>query len=218
MRASLRPCAAAGSIPAEPRSCASKFPLGNGRNFGFVRSSRKNGPSGNGGDSDLDGVPNVLDVASSGSLVLNALRAESRSAPSPRSLLTPFWSALELPLRRRPVLSPAPRPGPEPGSTPGPEPGAGPGAPDSRWMSQIFLDIPNTLNADAAGVTREQIDAMLVENLNAKLLDVPEGDLVKLDCHGLSYCSHRRHRSSGYKRLVLRSGYGRACACDQAFP
>jgi hypothetical protein len=151
-----------------------QVPLGNGRNFGFVRSPRHNGPSGNGGDTDLDGVPNVLDAASSGSLVLNSLRAGGSPTPALRSLLAPLAGAFGI----------DPGPPPPPGVGPG-----GPATPDSRWMSQIFLDIPHTLNADAAGVTREQIDAMLTENLNTKLLGVPQGDLVKLDCHGLSYCT-----------------------------
>jgi len=150
-----------------------QVPLGNGRNFGFVRSPRHDGPGGNGGDTDLDGVPNVLDVASSGSLVLNSLRAGGSTAPAPRSLFAPLAGGFAV------------DPGPPP--PPGAEPG-GP-APTANWMSQIFLDIPHTLNANAAGVTREQIDAMLTENLNTKLLNVPQGDVVKLDCHGLSYCT-----------------------------
>jgi hypothetical protein len=153
-----------------------QVPLGNGRNFGFVLSPRHNGPSGNGGDTDLDGVPNVLDAAASGSRVLNSLRSGTTAGPAFGAFLTPYAALL------------GEGPGPAPGSGPEPDPGSGPAA-TSRWMSQIFLDIPNTLNADAAGVTREQIDALLVDNLNTKLLDVPQGDVVKLDCHGLTYCS-----------------------------
>jgi hypothetical protein len=47
-------------------------PLGNGRNFGLVR-SRAKGPSGAGGDQDRDGVPNVLDIDTDGDRVLNPL-------------------------------------------------------------------------------------------------------------------------------------------------
>jgi hypothetical protein len=153
-----------------------QVPLGNGRNFGFVRSSRHNGASGNGGDTDFDGVPNVLDAAESGTLVLNSLRSAKTAGPAFGNQLVPLAGAFDAELN----------PGPPP--PPGAEPG-GPAAPTSRWMSQIFLDIPHTLNANATGVTREQIDKALVANLNIKLMPVPTGDVVKLDCHGLSYCS-----------------------------
>lgn len=150
-----------------------QVPIGNGRNFGFVKSSRHNGASGNGGDTDFDGVPNILDSAASGSRVLNSLAASS-AAPAARALVAPLAGAF--------AAAEEPAPGPEPGPGPGP-------AVTSRWMSQMFLDIPHTLNANAAGVTREQIDETLVANLNTKFLDVPQGDLVKLDCHGLTYCT-----------------------------
>ncbi len=55
-------------------------PIGNGRNFGFVNSPvRAGGPSGPGGDTDRDGVPNILDIASKGTLVLDALSTSSAS-------------------------------------------------------------------------------------------------------------------------------------------
>jgi hypothetical protein len=165
-----------------------QVPIGNGRNFGFVRSSRHNGPSGNGGDTDLDGVPNVLDVAASGALVFNSLRAGGTNAgPAFGSLFTPLAD----------LLSAGPDIPPPPGAGPG-----GPAPTTSRWMSQIFLDIPHTLNADATGVTREQIDQALVANLNMKLLNPPTGDVVKLDCHGLSYCS-----TGGTGRAVLNGAF-----------
>jgi hypothetical protein len=47
-------------------------PLGNGRNFGLAR-SRAHGPSGAGGDTDRDGVPNLLDIDVDGDRVLNPL-------------------------------------------------------------------------------------------------------------------------------------------------
>ena len=164
-----------------------RVPLGNGRNFGFVRSSRHNGASGNGGDTDFDGVPNILDSASSGSRVLNSLAPDTAAAGPPPmgTLLAPYAGVLE-----------------EPAPGPGPEPGAGPAEPQSRWMSQIFLDIPHTLNANAAGVTREQIDETLVANLNTKLLGVPQGNVVKLDCHGLSYCTE-----GGTGQVVLNGAF-----------
>ena len=179
-----------------------QVPIGNGRNFGFVRSSRHDGASGRGGDTDLDGVPNMLDVASSGRLVLNSPSAESPAAPASRSLLASLTgvSALD--------------PGPPP--PPGAEPG-GP-APTANWMSQIFLDIPHTLNANAVGVTRERIDEALVANLNTKLVNTPTGDIVKLDCHGLSYCT-----AGGTGRVVMNGvfsspGVGGPESISEPFP
>jgi len=63
-------------------------PLGNGKNFGLVR-SKKHGPA---GDQDLDGVPDVLDIDANGNLVLNntdrsqhgrAHIAQDQPAPGP---------------------------------------------------------------------------------------------------------------------------------------
>ena len=54
-------------------------PLGNGRNFGLVR-SKKHATAGAGRDGDLDGVPDALDVDSNGNLVLNNEEAAGRSA------------------------------------------------------------------------------------------------------------------------------------------
>lgn len=178
-----------------------QVPIGNGRNFGFVKSSRHNGASGAGGDTDFDGVPNILDSASSGSRVLNSLAVETAAAgPATRSILAPYAGVLE-----------DPAPGPEPAPGPAPEP-------QIRWMSQIFLDIPHTLNANATGVTREKIDEALVANLNIKLPDVPTGDVVKLDCHGLSYCSN-----DGTGRAVLNGvfsspGVGGPESVSEPFP
>jgi hypothetical protein len=179
-----------------------QVPIGNGRNFGFVKSSRHNGPAASGADTDFDGVPNMLDVASSGRLVLNSLSAKSPAAPAARSLLAPLAGVSEL------------NPGPPP--PPGAEPG-GP-APTANWMSQIFLDIPHTLNANAVGVTREQIDETLVANLNTKLLNTPAGDIVKLDCHGLSYCA-----AGGTGRVVMNGvfsspGVGGPESISEPFP
>ena len=57
------------------------------------------------------------------------------------------------------------------------------------WMSQLFLPMDQTVNEDAAGVTQSDIDSALQANLNLKLLDVPAGSPVDLDCNGLSFCS-----------------------------
>jgi hypothetical protein len=128
-----------------------KAPIGNGRNFGFV-SSRGNGGSGAGLDSDQDGVPNVFDVAKDGHTILNAFAGSGGVKHGVRARA------------------------------------AGGGPPTFNWMSQIFLPLDETLNADASGVTKAQIDAMLVQELNVKGLNLPTADLIELDCGGLTYC------------------------------
>jgi hypothetical protein len=65
----------------------------------------------------------------------------------------------------------------------------------------LHADLPETLNANAAGVTRDQIDALLSTN-GQLILGAPRGDSVELDCGGsrnvsppppwlggLSYCT-----------------------------
>ena len=47
----------------------------------------------------------------------------------------------------------------------------------------LHADLPETLNANAAGVTREQIDALLSTN-GQLILGPPRGDTVELDCGG----------------------------------
>lgn len=59
-------------------------PLGNGRNFGFVRSKLK-GKTGAGEDQDLSCVPNVFDIASDGKLILNAEEPSAPLKPAPRA-------------------------------------------------------------------------------------------------------------------------------------
>ena len=54
-------------------------PLGNGKNFGLVRSKR-HAKSGIGSDADLDGVPDTLDIDSDGDLVLNNEETPARTA------------------------------------------------------------------------------------------------------------------------------------------
>ncbi len=120
-------------------------PIGNGRNFGLVRSPG-HASRGAGLDEDRDGVPDVLDVDANGNGVLDSLERGRLQA-------------------------------------------AAAAAPGFSWMSQVFLDLSQTLNADASGVTAGQIDAMLAGHLNLRGLDVPHGDRVELDCEGLSYCS-----------------------------
>jgi hypothetical protein len=135
-------------------------PIGNGRNLGLVVSPTKGtGPSGPGGDSDRSGIPNAFDIASNGYGVISAL------APA----------RLHLGARLANANPPAPAPG-----------GAGNGL---AWMSQMFLPIDQTVNDDASGVSRSEIDSTLQQNLNLKLLGLPQTDQLELDCNGLSFCS-----------------------------
>lgn len=140
------------------------MPLGNGRNFGLVRSPG-HAAAGPGLDQDRDGVPDALDVDANGNGILNPL--DQPTPPGPHGKLSAAQT----------------------GTVPAPEtPAAAPGQ-AFNWMSQIFLDLSQTLNADAAGVTPAEIDSMLVAHLNLKGLNVPQGDLVELNCNGLTYCS-----------------------------
>jgi hypothetical protein len=73
----------------------------------------------------------------------------------------------------------------------------------------------NTVNVDAAGVTQAQIDATLQANLNVKLLNIPAGSLVELNCNGLSFCSQGGTGKAqlegiqpGVANTVVAGGYG----------
>lgn len=125
-------------------------PRGNGRNFGLVRSSAR-GPSGAGGDSDLDGAPNAFDIDVDGDVVLNPFDSSSVRALAASS------------------QAPAPASGPS-------------------IFSQLFLNMDETVNANASAASVAQIDSTVAKFLNIKLA-VPQGELVELDCGGLVYCS-----------------------------
>jgi hypothetical protein len=164
-----------------------KAPLGNGRNFGFV-ASRGRGASGAGLDRDQDGVPDAFDVATSGRKILNALVPTSGFSHARRFGVRSSTDGVGGATGTPPVpgtgADPSKAPAPGIGTAPG-----NPGPPGFNWMSQIFLPLEQTLNADATGVTTAQIDAMLEQQLDVKALDIPTADLVELDCGGLSYCS-----------------------------
>jgi hypothetical protein len=147
-------------------------PLGNGRNFGLVRSRIHNGPSGPGGDSARSGVPNAFSIDPAGDGVISALK------PTDALKLTGRLAADVA------VFAPPPS-----GPPTGPPSGPPTGPSGFSFFSQIFLDLGQTLNADAAGVTRPEIDAMLSQHLNIVGANVPQGDVVALDCGGLTYCS-----------------------------
>lgn len=60
----------------------------------------------------------------------------------------------------------------------------------SPWMSQMFLQMNETVNDDAAGASVAEIDSTLQKSLDVKLLSIPSGlERLELDCNGLSFCS-----------------------------
>jgi hypothetical protein len=78
-------------------------PVGNGRNFGFVRSRaiRASGAAsgGAGRDRDADGIPDAFDVAADGDLILNNFRKSQRASAAQnadRAVLYPIESILLL--------------------------------------------------------------------------------------------------------------------------
>jgi hypothetical protein len=136
-------------------------PIGNGLNLGLVRSKGTGGGTGPGDDEAHVGIPNELDIAVPGTLTLKSL-APVRASGVKRALSARFASQAPI--------------GPPPASA-------------DPWMSQLFLPMNETVNDDASGITKADIDQALKSNLDLKLLQIPSGSLVELDCNGLSYCS-----------------------------
>jgi len=169
---------------AKPSSAADKtraiqartgVPLGNGGNFGLVRSKRKSRTDSNvdtdadgvpdsiesgvsGGDADLDGVPDALDIDADGDLVLN--NAEARAG--------------------RATTAQVQNPG------------------GFHVFSQLGVRLERSLNANAAQVTDAQIDGLVQGTTTAPpfqpigmflVFTLPANDL-ELDCGGLSYCTN----------------------------
>jgi hypothetical protein len=124
-------------------------PIGNGRNFGLVRSTARSTP-GAGRDRDLDGVPDAFDIDINGDLVLNGIGNAGSSSAHPAGV-----SAV---------------------------------APGSPFQSTLRLTVEETVNENASAVTTGDIDTALVNHLQV-FKGIPEGDLVELDCGGLTYCS-----------------------------
>jgi len=162
-------------------------PIGNGRNLGLVVSPTKGtGPSGPGGDADRSGIPNAFDIASDGNGIINSLQ--------PAKLARHVAARIEL--ARELQAAPANPPSGTTTTPPTNPPSGGAGGSDAAnptssdpWMSQLFLPMNETVNDDAAGVSQSDIDSALTSNLNLKLLDIPAGSQVDLDCNGLTFCS-----------------------------
>jgi hypothetical protein len=155
-------------------------PIGNGKNLGLVLSKSKGSAVGAGRDPARIGIPNEFNIALPGTRVLKSL---SPGAKAQRAVMT-----------ARSAISAVACPPPPAALPPGCTPGGGPSnssasASVSPWSSQLFLPIEQTINADAAGITKAEIDATLQAKLDLLLTQVPSGNLVELNCNGLSFCS-----------------------------
>ena len=147
------------SDPGRTAQARNGVPLGNGKNLGLVR-SKKRGATAGGGDRDLDGVPNALDVDVNGNRILNNTDTTGSSRAH---------AAQDQP---------------------------GGGQQSFSVFSQIGAPIDISLNANATGVTDEQIDALVQGGTTAPyqplgtflvFTNLPQAD-VELDCGGLTYC------------------------------
>ena len=162
-------------------------PIGNGRNLGLVVSKTKGSAAGAGQDPAHIGIPNEFNVAVPGTLVLKSLApavkakgasTEAKTAsvcPPPPQALPPGCTP---PSGTPPVTTPPGAPAPLVDQTA-----------ISPWASQMLLTMDQTLNVDAAGTTPAEIDSLLPSKLDLLLTNVPSGNLVELNCNGLSFCS-----------------------------
>ncbi len=186
-------------------------PIGNGLNLGLVASKGKGGGSGAGQDEAHVGIPNEFDIAVPGTHVLKALAPATKAkvaavADNSRQVLsdpharTASAGEPTCPTPPAPCDKPPPSGGPAPAPGGGPTPpGGGPAAPagsgptptaSSPWMSQMFLEMNETINDDAAGVSISEINSTVQSKLNLKLLNVQaSASMLELDCNGLSFCS-----------------------------
>lgn len=208
-------------------------PIGNGKNFGLVKSPTKgSGPSGPGGDSDRSGIPNAFDIASNGNAIINALapagsiqhaaaaqyhRAIARASDNPPPP-SGSGTGTQPPPNGQPPTNQPPPSGQPPANQPPPNgqppangsqpPGNGSQPPAGPiWMSQLFLPIEQTVNEDASGVTQDEIDSTLQANLNLKLLSIPsQASQLELNCNGLSFCSQGGTGKAAQEGLLPGSG------------
>lgn len=154
-------------------------PIGNGKNLGLVLSKTKGSAAGAGQDPAHIGIPNEFNIALPGTRVLKSLAPSAKAHRAVMAARNATSAA---------VCPPPPEALP-PGCTPGGPGNSSASASVSPWSSQLFLPIEQTVNADVAGITTAEIDATLQAKLDLLLTQVPAGNLVELNCTGLSFCS-----------------------------
>jgi hypothetical protein len=158
-------------------------PLGNGLNFGYVRSSLTGEP-GPGNDPDLTCVPGAFNVASNGKKILND---EYRTGTSRASDLGPLDQAT------------AAQATPSSGAClPTPPPPSAQCAPTTSvfsLFSQLFENLEYSVNVDA-GSSYSDVDSYLQDYTTNQAapgpmlqFEVVPGGTAYLDCGGLSYCT-----------------------------
>jgi hypothetical protein len=169
-------------------------PIGNGLNLGLVVFKGQGGGAGAGGDLARIGVPNEFNVAVPGTKILKSLAPAVRATP-PLKKAAQAEIAVVCPPPPAPVPSGCTPPTGSTGGTGGTGDTGGtdlaPATPApalSPWMSQMFLSMSDTVNVDAAGVTQAELDTTL-QTWGDLALSVPVGNLVELNCNGLSFCS-----------------------------
>jgi hypothetical protein len=83
-----------------------------------------------------------------------------------------------------------------------------------QLFSNFHFDVSKTLNANAAGVTKAEIDAALTspDSFVGLVFPVPSADSVELDCGGLSYCSLG---GTGFAAEPFPNGQPFPACCDQ---
>jgi len=151
------------------RNAAAKagVPLG-ARVFGRVK-AKASGSAGDGIDQDRDGIPGAYDVDDDGDLILDNFERRG-------GFLSDFGY--------RPFQVPPP---PPPQNAP-PQQNAPSLQQKVHLFSNLKMDLQGSLNANAASVTDEQVNQLVTESATLAI-GIPGGDMIELDCGGLSYCS-----------------------------
>ncbi|MGA3362968.1 MAG: hypothetical protein ABSD82_13170 [Solirubrobacteraceae bacterium] len=189
-------------------------PIGNGTNFGLVRSTRLGGGRGLGEDYDHSGVPNAFNVAEDGNKVLNNLEPLKPTKPKPThagraSIVPDQGSTGTTGAAGSPTMScpPTPQLG---------QPSSCDLVNGFGTVSQMLLPLEQVANEDAAlneaagDITTNQIDTGM-ENLLGLGMTVVPGASTYLDCGapgsssttGLSWCEQ-----GGSGKLVAASSTG----------
>lgn len=145
-------------------------PIGNGRNLGLIErfKGKKNGGTGPGQDEAHVGIPNEFDVAVPGTHIIAELAPARRAGKGKKAL-----SAATLARSAGETAS-----------------GGGKLRNLLIAAAGLELEMGNTVNEDAAGVTATEIDAEMQEHLvlgfKDSFTEAPSD--LELDCNGLDYC------------------------------